>query len=319
MPYWETPPYRPPSEAYSLLIRATRNCPWRRCTFCGMYGGAKLEIRSAEEVKSDISAAQAVAREMREWAQSIGKMDQINVIAGMNGVTWLCEGIVKNVFIGDSDSLIMKTGDLKEILLFLYETFPHLEKVTSYARAKTLFKKGIEDLKALRKAGLTRLHVGLESGDDTILRSINKGATAEEMILAGQKALEAGFELSEYVMPGLGGQERWEQHARETARVLNRINPHFIRLRTLNLSMAPDTPLSDKAKRGEFNIQSLEGLVIEVRTLIEELNVLSEFVATDFAQNYYLMDVDGKLPEDKEKMLKSLDTAAEWIRSKRTI
>ncbi|MBW2145148.1 MAG: radical SAM protein, partial [Deltaproteobacteria bacterium] len=231
----------------------------------------------------------------------------------------LCEGIVKNVFIGDSDSLIMKTGDLKEILLFLYETFPHLEKVTSYARAKTLFKKGIEDLKALRKAGLTRLHVGLESGDDTILRSINKVATAEEMILAGQKALEAGFELSEYVMPGLGGQERWEQHARETARVLNRINPHFIRLRTLNLSMAPDTPLSDKAKRGEFNIQSLEGLVIEVRTLIEELNVLSEFVATDFAQNYYLMDVDGKLPEDKEKMLKSLDTAAEWIRSKRTI
>jgi len=319
MHYWETPPQRPPTEAYSLLIRATRNCPWRNCRFCSQYGGEKLEIRLVEEVKNDIRAVKAVAQEVVAWAESIGKMDQINVIAGMNGVPWLSQGTVKNVFIGDADSLIMKTDDLEEILQFLSESFPNLERVTTYARAKTIYKKSLDDLKKLRKAGLSRLHVGLESGDDAILKELKKGATAEEMIRAGHKALEAGFELSEYVMPGLGGVERWESHARETACVLNRIDPHFIRLRTLNLAMVPDAPLSEKARRGEFTAQPLEGLVTEVRTLVEELKVTSLFVGNDFAHNYYLTDIDGTLPEDRGKMLKTLDTAMEWILSKHTV
>ena len=307
--YYELPPFRPPNEAYSLLIRATRNCSWNRCEFCSMYKGAKLEIRPVEEVKEDIRTMKRVADEIKEWAWRIGYGNQVGMVARANGILWLDEGEVKNVFIGDSNSIIMKTEDFAEIIRFLYETFPTLERVTSYARAKTLVKKSMAELKMLRDAGLTRLHVGLETGDDELLQYIQKGATAQEMIIGGRKAIEAGFELSEYVMPGLGGRERWEQHARGTARVLSEINPHFIRLRTLWL--VPGTPLYEKNQRGEFTLQSEEGLLIEVRTLIEELEATSQFVVSDHSANYYMWGVDGKLPQDKPRMLTTIDTMLE--------
>jgi len=274
-----------------------------------MYKGAKLEIRPVEEVKGDIRTMKGVVEEIEDWARRIGYDNQVGMVARANGILWLEEGAVKNVFIGDSNSVIMKTEDLAEIISFLYETFPTLERVTSYARAKTLVKKSVAELKMLRDAGLSRLHVGLETGDDELLQYVQKGATAEEMIIGGRKAIEAGFELSEYVMPGLGGQERWEQHARGTARVLSEINPHFIRLRTLWL--VPGTPLYEKNQRGEFTLQSLEGLLIEVRTLIEELNATSEFVVSDHSANYYMWGVDGKLPQDKAQMLRTLDAMLE--------
>ncbi|RLC69880.1 MAG: radical SAM protein [Chloroflexi bacterium] len=307
--YYELPPFRPPNEAYSLLIRATRNCSWNRCEFCSMYKGAKLEIRPVEEVKEDIRTMKRVADEIKEWAWRIGYGNQVGMVARANGILWLDEGEVKNVFIGDSNSIIMKTEDFAEIIRFLYETFPTLERVTSYARAKTLVKKSMAELKMLRDAGLTRLHVGLETGDDELLQYIQKGATAQEMIIGGRKAIEAGFELSEYVMPGLGGRERWEQHTRGTARILSEINPHFIRLRTLWL--VPGTPLYEKNQRGEFTLQSEEGLLIEVRTLIEELEATSQFVVSDHSANYYMWGVDGKLPQDKPRMLTTIDTMLE--------
>lgn len=277
--YYELPPFRPPNEAYSLLVRATRNCSWNRCEFCSMYKGTKLELRTVAEVKEDISTMKMVADEITEWARQIGYGDQVGKVARANGIIWLNEGVVKSAFIADSNSIIMKSEDLAEIVRFLYETFPTLERVTSYGRAKTLVKKSPQDLRLLREAGLTRLHVGLETGDDELLKYVQKGATAEEMIIGGKKAIEAGFELSEYVMPGLGGRERWQQHARGTARVLSEINPHFIRLRTLWLD--PNTPLYEKHQRGEFTLQSQEGLLIEVRALIEELNATSQFVVSD--------------------------------------
>jgi len=134
------------------------------------------------------------------------------------------------------------------------------------------------------------------------------------MIIGGRKAIAAGFELSEYVMPGLGGKERWEQHAVETARVLNEINPHFIRLRTLGLAL--NTPLYEKNQRGEFTLQSWEELVIEVRTLIQNLEVTSQLVASDFASNFYLAQIDGKLPGDKDRMLRALDDSLEKAQSR---
>jgi len=307
--YYELPPFRPPSEAYSLLIRATRNCSWNRCEFCSMYKGAKLEIRPVEEVKADIRTMKRVAEEIKEWAWRIGYGDQVGMVARANGVLWLEEGEVKNVFIGDSNSIIMKTEDFAEIVRFLYETFPTLERVTSYARAKTLAKKSASELRMLRDAGLTRLHVGLETGDDELLQYVQKGATAQDMIVGGRKAMEAGFELSEYVMPGLGGRERWEQHARQTARVLSQINPHFIRLRTLWL--VPGTPLYEKNQRGEFTLQSPEGLLLEVRTLIQELEATSQFVVSDHSANYYMWGVDGKLPQNKARMLETIDAMLE--------
>ena len=303
--YYELPPFRPPNEAYSLLVRATRNCSWNRCEFCSMYKGTKLEIRPVVEVNEDIRTMKMVADEITEWAWRIGYGDEVGKVARANGILWLNEGVVKSAFIADSNSIIMKADDLAEIVRFLYETFPTLERVTSYGRAKTLVKKSPEDLRLLREAGLTRLHVGLETGDDELLKYIQKGATAEEMIIGGRKAIEAGFELSEYVMPGLGGRERWQQHARGTARVLNEISPHFIRLRTLWLD--PNAPLYEKHQRGEFTLQSQEGLLTEVRALIEELNVTSQFVVSDHSANYYMWGVDGRLPQDKDQMLKTVD------------
>ncbi len=302
-------PIRPPSEAYSLLIRATKHCPWNRCEFCSAFKGERFEIRSVAEVKEDILAAKKWVEDIKGWAEQAGC--SVGEVARYNGVLWLEDDGVKSAFLQDSDTVIMKTEPLVEMVTFLRETFPTLERICSYARGKTLVKKKPEELARLREAGLSRLHVGLETGDGELLAYIQKGATVEEMIEAGQKAVAAGFEVSEYIMPGLGGRERWEQHARNSARVLNEINPHFIRLRTLHL--VPGTPLAEKAKRGEFHVQSMEGVLIEIRRFIESLEVTSQLVTSDFAANFYLGEVDGKLPGDKEKLLESVDRAlAVW-------
>lgn len=313
---WELPPQRPPSEAHSLLIRATRSCPWGRCEFCGNYRGPKFSIRSVAEVTRDITAAKAAAEEVIAWAERIGCNDRLAMVARANGMPWLDPGGVRNVFLGDADSPIMKTQDLAEILTALRAAFPELDRITTYARAKTLLRKRPEELKTLRHAGLVRLHVGLESGDDEILAAVHKGVTAEEMVRAGEKAREAGFELSLYVMPGLGGTSRWKSHALATADVLNRINPRFIRLRTLDLAMVQNAPLYQTWQRGEFSLQRLDSLVMEVRTLIEELQVTSELIVSDFAWNYYLLDIDGKLPEDRVRMLQALDCARQMAAMK---
>lgn len=307
--YYEQPPFRPPTEAYSLLVRVTRNCPWNKCEFCSMYKGTRFELRPVEEVKDDIRAMRRVADAIRQWAWRNGYGDQLGMVARSNGIMWLDDGEVKNVFLADSNSIIIKTPDLAEIVRFIYETFPTVERLTSYARGKTLAKKTPEELRVLREAGITRLHVGLETGDGEMLEYVKKGATPEEMILGGRKAVEAGFELSEYVMPGLGGRERSEQHALGTARVLNAVNPHFIRLRTFGV--VPGTPLDEKYQRGEFTLESTEELVCEVRTLVEALDVDSEFVVSDHVMNRYIWGADGRLPDDKRKILDVLDRMRE--------
>ncbi len=311
---YEVPPMRPPSEAFSLLVRATRWCPWNRCAFCGAYKGMKFELRPVEEIKQDILAMKTLADQLKEWAWRMGYGSKIREVARANGILWLENDGVKTAFLGDSNSLIMRTPELVEVIEFLYETFPTLERVTSYARAKTALKKTPEELRMLKEAGLSRLHVGLETGDDELLKYMDKGATAQEMIEAGKKIKEAGISLSEYIMPGLGGVDKWVQHAEGTARVLNEINPDFIRLRTLGVMKG--TPLYERKERGEFRVQSVEGLLVEVRRLVENLDVTSQFVVSDFSANYYLEGVDGKLPEDRERMLKAIDSSLEWVRSK---
>jgi radical SAM superfamily enzyme YgiQ (UPF0313 family) len=261
------------------------------------------------EVKEDILAAKKWVDDIQAWAEQVGY--SVGEVARYNGVLWLENDGVKSAFLQDSDTVIMKTEPLVEMVTFLRETFPTLERICSYARGKTLFKKKPDELARLREAGLSRLHVGLETGDGELLAYIQKGATADEMIAAGRKAVAAGFEVSEYIMPGLGGRERWEQHARNSARVLNEINPHFIRLRTLHL--VSGTPLAEKARRGEFHVQSIEGVLTEIRRFIESLEVTSQLVTSDFAANFYLGEVDGQLPGDKEKLLQAVDRAlAAW-------
>jgi len=305
-------PIRPPSEAYSLLLRITKNCPWNRCEFCTVFKGRKFELKKPEEIKEDVLFYKKMMEDIKKWAEQTGY--SVGDIARHNGIMWLHDDGVKSAFLQDSDSLIMKTAPLVEILEFLCRTFPAIERICTYARGRTIFRKQPAELNELRKAGLTRLHIGLETGDDELLAYIKKGATADQMIKAGKKAVEAGFEVSEYMMPGLGGVERWEQHAVNSARVLNEIDPRFIRLRTFHL--VPGSLMYEKAKREEFHMHSIEGVLVEVRRFIEELDVTSELITSDYAHNYYLGEVDGKLPDDKEKLLQSIDEALAGWRSR---
>ncbi len=270
---YDFPPFRPPSEADSLLLRATRGCPWNRCTFCSMYKDVKFEVRDVEEVQADIETAKDLYGDH-----------------------------VRTVFIGDSNSLVMKTGRLVQILNTLCGSFPHVERVTSYARAKTLVKKTPEDLGKIRRAGLTRLHVGLETGDGDLLQAIGKGASPEEMVEAGRKAKEAGFELSLYVLLGIGGEEKWRNHATGTAEVLNRIDPDFIRVRTF--IPQPGSLLYNAAEEGSFRPASPETILRETGLLVERLEVTSQFLS-DHISN--LLPLNGKLPEKKEEMLRRIE------------
>jgi radical SAM superfamily enzyme YgiQ (UPF0313 family) len=276
---YDFPPFRPPSEANSLLLRVTRGCPWNRCTFCSMYKGMKFEIRLLEEILSDIETAKEL------YGDRVG-----------------------TVFIGDSNSLVVKTDMFVRILEALYSSFPHIERVTSYARANTITKKPIEDLEKLRQAGLDRLHVGLETGDRELLREIAKGATPEEMVEAGVKAKKAGFEYSLYVLLGIGGEEKWESHARGTAEVLNQIDPHFIRVRTF--IPQPNSPLYDAMLEGRLRLPSPETILKETRLLLEGLQVTSQFLS-DHISN--LLPLHGKLPEEKERMIQMIDRALQEL------
>jgi len=271
---YEHPPFRPPSEAYSLLLRVTRGCPWNRCRFCGMYKSMKFEKRSVQELKDDIDAA----------FNSYGDQDM-------------------NVFIGDADSPVIKTDDFVEILKYIRERFTQVHRITSYGRAKTLAMMAPEKLKRLADAGLDRLHLGLETGDPDLLKFINKGATPEQMIAAGRKIREAGIQLSEYLMLGLGGADGWESHARESAAVLNAIDPDFIRVRTMTL--IPGTPLYEAYENGEFKPANILEMLLEERLLIECFEGIHSEFHSDHVSN--LVPVFGKLMEDKEKMLATLD------------
>lgn len=216
---------------------------------------------------------------------------------------------IKTVFIGDSNSLVIRTETLVQVLNFLLSSFPHIERVTSYARAKTLLKKPIEDLEKICKAGLTRLHVGLETGDRDLLKEIDKGATPEEMITAGNKAKQAGFEYSLYVLLGIGGEKKWEEHAKGTAEVLNQIDPHFIRVRTF--IPQPNSPIYEAMREGCFQSASPETILKETQLLLEELRVTSQFLS-DHISN--LLPLHGKLPGEKEKMIRIVDDALKGLK-----
>jgi radical SAM superfamily enzyme YgiQ (UPF0313 family) len=276
---YDFPPFRPPSEANSLLLRVTRGCPWNRCSFCSMYKEMKFEIRDLEEIKSDIEMAKELYGDR-----------------------------VREVFIGDSNSLVVKTEILVQVLNSLTSSFPHIDRVTSYARAKTLAKKPLEELIKIRQAGLTRLHVGLETGDRGLLKEIEKGATPEEMIEAGRKAKQSGFEYSLYVLLGIGGEEKWKDHAKGTAEVLNQIDPHFIRVRTF--IPQPGSPLSDAAA-GRFRSASPETILKETKLLLEELRVTSQFLS-DHISN--LLPLHGKLPVEKERMIQMVEDALKGLK-----
>lgn len=307
---FELGPIRPPSEAYSLLIRATRNCPWNKCLFCPVYKGTKFELRTVDEIQHDIEEAKAISDGINEIAWKMGYGGSIREVAAMlhdqpeygqcvrNVALWLFTG-GKSAFLQDSNSLIMRTPELVQVITFLRETFPILNRVTVYARSHTTARKSLEELKELKAAGLDRIHTGLESGHDPVLAYMQKGVTAEQQINGGRKVVESGISLCEYVMPGLGGKKMSHEHVMETARVLNEINPDYIRLRSLHVH--PIMPLWSKIQDGDFELQTEDEVVEEIGTLIDNLRVTS-YLKSDHILNL-LMEVEGKLPEDKQKCL----------------
>jgi len=301
--------YRPPSEggSYSLLIRVSRNCPWNKCEFCSMYKTEKFQRRSSEEVKRDIDAIAAIRDDLKRLSLELGYKGEINrnvALALMQKepmlgnshefamvFNWLVSG-GKTAFLQDANSLFVKTETLVDILKHLRQTFPSLERVTSYARSKTLARKSLDELTQIRQAGLDRVHVGLETGDDVLLKKINKGVTSEEHIVGGQKAMQAGFQLSEYWMTGLGGQDLWEAHARNTARVLNEINPDYIRSRPF--FPIAGSSMHEAYEAGEFEMLTPRGQLIELKLFIEGLDFDAK-VCFDHAGNYWRSAGDGLL------------------------
>jgi radical SAM superfamily enzyme YgiQ (UPF0313 family) len=265
--------YRPPSEAGSLLIQATIGCPHNQCTFCGMYKEKQFRIRSVTDIIEDLKQAREVYQ------------DTVNTL-----------------FFPDGNTILMKTSDLLEIIHYAKKIFPKLQRITMYGSSKYILKKSEEELVLLQQSGLTRIHSGMESGDNLVLSRICKGANAQETILAGRKVKGAGIELSEYVMLGIGGKERSMEHALNSAEVLNEINPDFIRLRTL-IPM-PGTRLYEEYRQGVFKLLSPHEALLETRLFIEKLDVTSKLYS-DHHSNYAY--VNGLLPKGKDKMLHSID------------
>ena len=313
---FEQGPIRPPSEAYSLFVRVTRNCPWNRCTFCPVYKGTRFSVRPVEHVKRDIDAVHKYVEALRQHVDGSGRLDRTalnQIVATIEpgeqpafhaALNWLAGGAT-SVFIQDANSLVIKPADLVDILNHLKARFPWVERITSYARAHTLARIADDDLKAIGDAGLNRIHTGLESGSDKVLEMVKKGATKEIQIRAGQKVKRAGIEFSEYYMPGLGGRELLEEHALETADALNQIDPDFIRLRTL--AIPSRIPLFEEVQAGRFEKCTDLEVAKEILLFIENLYGITSVVKSDHILNLF-GDLEGTLPDDKERMLAILRT-----------
>ncbi len=273
---YEGPIYRPPSEADSMLIQATIGCPHNRCTFCMVYkDGPGFRVRPAEEIREDI----------REAGRIYGPG-------------------VRTLFFPAGNTIAMKTEDLAALCRFSRRTFPSLKRITVYGSSQFIHKKGLGQLEALAGAGLGRIHVGIESGDDVVLKRVRKGTHSRQQIEAGRWVVEAGMELSVYVILGIGGRERTREHAAETVRVVNAIGPHFVRLRTF--VPKTNTPLLEDVRAGRFEMLTPHEALEETKTLVEGLSV-STMLTSDHYTNY--INLQGRLPQDKPRLLDEIGEA----------
>lgn len=279
--------YRPPGEWKSYLLQVTVGCSHNACTFCGMYKDKRYRVRPLEEIFEDIALAKTAY------------------------------GDVKRVFLCDGDAVAMDTGELLAVLARLYQTFPTLERVNAYAGPGSTLRKTEEELAALRRAGLVRLYLGVESGSDAVLKFIHKGVGAQQMLQAGQRLVEAGIDLWVTVILGITGEGGdWKEHILSTAKIINEMKPRH--LSAMTFAPAKGTPLGDDVLAGRFKVYGPDHILEECRLLIEHLDVDPLHFTSNHASNY--LPLKGGLPEDREKFLSLIDQALEGkIRLRKTL
>lgn len=311
---FEQGPIRPPSEAESLLIRVSRNCPWNKCTFCSLYKKDQFSRRPLEHILADIDSVRFYADAILEAKESGTRLSENHLLSlsptgvqpdhnALHAAAQFVASGMQSVFIQDGNSLIIKPESMIQILSHLSQSFPTVKRITSYARSRTVAKISDEHLGEIRRNGLNRIHIGMESAADAVLQKVKKGVDKATHVLAGQKVKRAGIELSEYFMPGLGGRSLSHENALETADALNQINPDFIRLRTL--ALANGAPLTEEYLNGEFDKMGEVETAKEILLLLENLEGISSRVRSDHVLNLF-PEIDGSLPDDKERLMQPL-------------
>lgn len=307
---FEQGPIRPPSEAGSLLVRVTRNCHWNRCAFCPVYKGKRFSVRPVEHVLADLDT---VARHLENLSlisagagilleDDVGKLFRSlkgeDALPFHTALSWYLSGM-ESVFLQDADALVVRPARLLPILGRLRALFPTVKRITAYSRSDTIDRIAPEDLQTLAVAGLNRIHIGLESGSDRVLAMVRKGVTKEVQVRAGLKVKEAGIELSEYYMPGLGGADLSRENALETADAVSRINPHFVRLRTL--ALPERAPLAEECRAGRFVKCGDREAAAEILLFLENLKGCDGYLTSDHSLNL-LQEVEGSLARDMERL-----------------
>lgn len=307
---FELGPIRPPSEAQSLMLRITRNCPWNKCKFCGLYKGEEFSIRPVDHIIKDIDTIRHYIEEIEKIMHQPGRGSQqalATLQAGRSeseqmalhsALNWI-RGGMQSIFLQDANTMIIKPDDLVKILNHARKSFPQVERITTYARSHSLARISAEDMTRIAAAGLNRIHVGMESAADEVLDFIKKGVDKEAHILAGQKVRAAGIELSEYFMPGLGGAQFSTKNALESADAINQINPDFIRIRTL--AIPESVELFKDVQSGEFTPIGDLQMAEELLLFLDNLNGITSTVKSDHILNLF-QEVEGRLPEDKDQM-----------------
>lgn len=272
---YDYPLYRPPSEAGSLILQITLGCSYNKCTFCHVYKGKKFSVKSEEEVAQHIFLA---------------KQHYPNP---------------EKIFLADGNVLCLNTARILKILELIKTNFPKVKQISSYAGPLDLLRKTDEELAQIRSAGLDLLYVGVESGSDLVLKAVNKGVTSEQMVTAGQKAKKAGFILSCMIISGLGGKEFFEEHAIESGKVISAINPDYFAL--LTLMILEETPMKAQLDSGEFQLLSPDEVMMELKMMLENLNLENCVFRANHASNY--LPLKGILNRDKEKLLAEVNAA----------
>ena len=275
---YDMPLYRPPSEANSLIIQATLGCSHNKCSFCSMYKGKKFTIKPLEQIKEEILEFRKIYT------------------------------YVQRIFIADGDALIIPMNDLRELLKFIKNTFKECTRVTMYASPKSIRLKTIDELRELKNLGLEMVYMGIESGNEDILKDINKGATRDEIIQAGKKIKESDIKLSATIISGIGGKEKTNLHAKDTGSIISIIKPNYVGV--LSLMIEKNTEIEEKVKNGELEILSSFEILKEIKEILKNINTDEKIIfRSNHASNY--VSLKGNLPIDKDRLIEDIDWCIE--------